>query len=138
MSEEHHCHSYGKIWFSASQAGLQRRALLEVQMDAREVAFALPMWESVLGGACFQLSERSLALNQAQLWKGHHDSLAHRSVPKCRDRAHSLQPLISESFPLRSTNIEEGARLLLLLSPTPLHPHKGTGRLGQQQEKCLL
>ena len=61
-----HCHSYGKIWFSASQAGLQRRALLEIWMDTREVALALPMWESVLGGACFQLSERSLAFKQTR------------------------------------------------------------------------
>ena len=60
-----HCHSNDIVWFSAEQTGLQRHALFEIWLDAREVALALPMWGGVLSGTCLQLSKRSLAFNQA-------------------------------------------------------------------------
>ena len=46
------------VWFSAEQTGLQRHALFEIWLDAREVALALPMWGGVHSGTC-------LAFNQA-------------------------------------------------------------------------
>ena len=54
-------------------------ALLEIWMDTREVAFALPMWESVLSGAyAFSCPKRALpSIRHIQPCKGHHGSLAH-------------------------------------------------------------
>ena len=44
---------------------LNKHALFEIWLDAREVALTLPMWGGVLSGTCLQLSERTLAFNQA-------------------------------------------------------------------------
>ena len=60
-----HCHSNDKVWFQAEQTGLQRCALFKIWLDARKVALTLPMLAGVLSGTCLQLSERSLAFNQA-------------------------------------------------------------------------
>ena len=105
-----HCHSHGKICFSAQQTDLQRCALLEIWLDTQEVALALPMWKSILSGTCIQLFERRLSSIRHNRVRYITAQLLTEVCPNVGIEP-TLQPLTGESFPLRSTNVEEGARL---------------------------
>ena len=88
-------------------------SLLEIWVDTREAVLTLPVWAGVHSGTCIcvLLPERSFAFNQTQSGPGHHSTAAHGGLPQCRRIEPTLQPLTGESFPLRSTNVEEGTRL---------------------------
>ena len=98
--------------------------MFEIWLDAREVALTLPMWGNVLSGTCLQLSKSSLAFSVRNITA----QLLTEVFPNVGIEP-TLQPLSGESFPLRSTNAKEEARV---------HGHKSTELLGQQQAKCIL
>ena len=80
-----HSHPYDEVWLWTAQTGFQRCSLIEMWVDTRKAALALPVWGSVHSGTCVQLPKRSLAFNQTQSGLGHHSTAAHRGLLQCLD-----------------------------------------------------
>ena len=97
-------------WLWTEQTGFQRCYLPEIWLDTGEAALALPLRGSVHSAHAFSCPKGALpSIRHNQV----RDITARLLTEVCPSAGiePTLQPLNGESFPLRSTNTEEGARL---------------------------